>query len=100
MRHWHGLALSTRDSGRGTSLSNYATTPQGAGLTTTSASGTPVLTTIVLIVATVLTGLATGDITLYAHTIMPGLKKTDDRTFDAAFRAMERAILNPECMFA
>ncbi len=52
-------------------------------------------TTIVLIAATVLTGLATGVVALYAHTIMPGLKETDDRTFVAAFQSMDRAILNP-----
>ena len=60
-----------------------------------SASGTPVSTNIVLVAATVLTGLASGAIVLYAHTIMPGLKKTDDRTFVGAFQSMDRAIINP-----
>jgi uncharacterized membrane protein len=60
-----------------------------------SASGTPVLTNAVLIAATVLTGMAAGAIALYAHTIMPGLKKTDDRTFVAAFQSIDRAIINP-----
>jgi uncharacterized membrane protein len=59
-----------------------------------SANGT-FATTSVLIAATVFTGLAAGVIGLYAHTIMPGLKKTDDRTFVGAFQAMDRAIYNP-----
>jgi uncharacterized membrane protein len=32
---------------------------------------------------------------LYADTIMPGLRKTDDRTFVAAFQHIDRAIINP-----
>jgi uncharacterized membrane protein len=32
---------------------------------------------------------------LYDHTIMPGLGKTDDRTFVGAFQAFDRAIINP-----
>src|ERR1700755_1059282 len=48
-----------------------------------------------LLAATLTTGLATGAFALYAHTIMPGLKKTDDRTFVAAFQHMDRAIINP-----
>jgi uncharacterized membrane protein len=45
--------------------------------------------------ATLTMGLATGAFALYAHTIMPGLKKTDDRTFVTAFQHMDRAIINP-----
>jgi uncharacterized membrane protein len=48
-----------------------------------------------LLAATLTMGLATGAFALYAHTIMPGLKKTDDRTFVAAFQSMDRAIVNP-----
>ena len=48
-----------------------------------------------LMLATLTMGLATGAFALYAHTIMPGLKKTDDRTFVAAFQSMDRAIINP-----
>jgi uncharacterized membrane protein len=51
--------------------------------------------TVVLLGATLTTGLAAGVIALYAHTIIPGLKTTDDRTFVAAFQAIDRAILNP-----
>ena len=65
----------------------------------TSAGGTPVLTSVVLVAATVLTGMAAGVFALYAHTIMPGLKKTDDRTFVGAFQSIDRAIINPWFMF-
>ena len=51
--------------------------------------------TLSLLGATLTMGLATGAFALYAHTIMPGLKKTDDRTFVAAFQSMDRAIINP-----
>jgi uncharacterized membrane protein len=39
-------------------------------------------------------GLMAGVFGLYAHTIMPGLAKTDDRTFVGAFQAIDRAIIN------
>jgi uncharacterized membrane protein len=45
--------------------------------------------------ATLTMGLVTGVIALYAHTIMPGLRKTDDRTFVTAFQQIDRAIINP-----
>jgi uncharacterized membrane protein len=48
-----------------------------------------------LVAATVSMGLAAGTFDLYAHTIMPGLKKTDDRTFVGAFQSIDRAIINP-----
>src|SRR5215217_3089889 len=48
-----------------------------------------------LLGATLTMGLAAGAFALYAHTVMPGLKATDDRTFVAAFQAMDRAIINP-----
>ena len=40
-------------------------------------------------------GLITGAFAIFAHTIMPGLRKTDDRTFVAAFQQIDRAIVNP-----
>jgi uncharacterized membrane protein len=40
-------------------------------------------------------GLMAGMFGLYSHTIMPGLGKTDDRTFVGAFQAIDRAIINP-----
>ena len=54
-----------------------------------------VLRTVSLLAATLTMGLVTGAFALYAHAIMPGLKTTDDRTFVAAFQAMDRAIINP-----
>ena len=48
-----------------------------------------------LIVATMTMGLMAGVFGLYAHTIMPGLGETDDRTFVGAFQAIDRAIINP-----
>jgi uncharacterized membrane protein len=53
------------------------------------------LRAITLLGATVTMGLVAGVFALYAHTIMPGLKRTDDRTFVAAFQSIDRAIINP-----
>src|SRR5262245_4629050 len=52
-----------------------------------------------LVLAALTTGLVTGVLLLYAHTVMPGLRKTDDRTFVGAFQAMDRAIVNPLFLF-
>lgn len=48
-----------------------------------------------LIAATMTMGLMAGVFGLYAHTIMPGLRRTDDRTFVGAFQSIDRAIINP-----
>jgi uncharacterized membrane protein len=40
-------------------------------------------------------GLMAGVFSLYAHTIMPGLGRTDDRTFVGAFQSIDKAIINP-----
>ena len=56
---------------------------------------TDLLRGAVLIGATLTTGLVAGAFVLYAHTLMPGLRRTDDRTFVAAFAALDRAIINP-----
>lgn len=53
------------------------------------------LRAISLLGATITMGLAAGVFALYAHTIMPGLRNTDDHTFVAAFQSMDRAIINP-----
>ena len=53
------------------------------------------LGTLLLLAATLSMGMVAGAFVLYAHTIMPGLCATDDRTFVAAFAAIDRAILNP-----
>jgi uncharacterized membrane protein len=74
-------------------VSTYATAP-GTLSASASASPTPAVT-IVLIGATLLTGLAAGVFAVFAHTIMPGLRNTDDRTFVGAFQSIDRAIYNP-----
>jgi uncharacterized membrane protein len=48
-----------------------------------------------LLGATVTIGLVAGVFALYAHTIMPGLHRTGDHTFVAAFQQTDRAIINP-----
>jgi len=53
------------------------------------------LTGAVLIAATLATGWVAGVLGHYAHTLMPALRRVDDRTFVAAFQAIDRAILNP-----
>jgi uncharacterized membrane protein len=53
------------------------------------------LRSVALLGATITTGLVAGVFALYAHTIMPGLKTTDDRTFVGAFQAIDRGIINP-----
>jgi uncharacterized membrane protein len=50
---------------------------------------------LALIVATLTTGFMAGVFGLYAHTLMPGLGRTDDRTFVGAFQSIDRAIINP-----
>jgi uncharacterized membrane protein len=47
-----------------------------------------------LVAATIAMGLMAGVFWLYAHTIMPGLARTDDRTFVGAFQAIDRTIIN------
>lgn len=49
----------------------------------------------VLIAATVTMGMMAGVFFLYTVAIMPGLGRSDDRTFVAAFQSMDRAIINP-----
>ena len=48
-----------------------------------------------LLVATMTTGLVAGVYAIYANAFMPGLAKTDDKTFVGAFQAVDRAIVNP-----
>jgi uncharacterized membrane protein len=57
-----------------------------------------VLREVVLIAATLTTGLMAGVFGLYSNAIMPGLRRTDDRTFVAAFQSIDRAIINPAFM--
>ena len=53
------------------------------------------LRAVSLLGATITMGLVAGTFALYAHTVMPGLRATDDRTFIAAFQSLDRAIINP-----
>lgn len=55
----------------------------------------PLIRLTTLMGAVVTMGLTAGTFALYAHTIMPGLRQTDDRTFIAAFQQIDRAIINP-----
>ncbi len=48
-----------------------------------------------LMAATITMGLMAGVFALYANSIMPGLRRTDDRTFVGAFQAIDKAIINP-----
>jgi uncharacterized membrane protein len=50
---------------------------------------------VVLVLATMTTGIVAGVFGLYANAIMPGLRETDDRTFVGAFQQIDRAIINP-----
>lgn len=54
-----------------------------------------VLFAAALIAATMTTGIAAGVYQLYAFAIMPGLRRTDDRTFVAAFQQIDKAIVGP-----
>jgi uncharacterized membrane protein len=50
---------------------------------------------ISLLAATVTVGLMAGVFALYSLAIMPGLRRTDDRTFVGAFQQIDTAIINP-----
>jgi uncharacterized membrane protein len=49
----------------------------------------------VLIAGTLAMGLMAGVFALYSNAIMPGLRRTDDRTFIGSFQSIDRAIINP-----
>ena len=51
--------------------------------------------TVVLILAVLTVGSMAGVMGLYVNTLMPGLRRTDDRTFVGAFQAIDTAIINP-----
>jgi uncharacterized membrane protein len=48
-----------------------------------------------LVAATMTMGLMAGVFGLYANAIMPGLGRSNDRTFVGAFQSIDRAIVNP-----
>ena len=56
--------------------------------------------TATLIIATLSVGLMAGVMALYANTLMPGLGRTDDRTFVGAFQAIDTRIINPLFLLA
>ena len=66
----------------------------------TAGGGAMSMRAAALVAATATTGLMAGVFGLYAHTIMRGLGRTDDRTFVGAFQAIDRAIINPLFMLA
>ncbi|MEP6648686.1 MAG: DUF1772 domain-containing protein [Lapillicoccus sp.] len=53
------------------------------------------MSTVVLLLATLTSGLVAGVYVFDAHTVMPGLGRSSDRTFVAGFQALDRAIVNP-----
>ena len=53
------------------------------------------LRTATLVLATLTVGLTAGVLAIYANAIMPGLRRTDDRTFVGAFQSIDKAIINP-----
>lgn len=68
------------------------------GMTTPNTRSAPAphpLRTGILLSATITTGLTAGVFTHWSDTIMPGLGDVDDRTFVAAFQALDAAIINP-----
>jgi uncharacterized membrane protein len=48
-----------------------------------------------LVIAAIAVGLMAGVFGVYANAIMPGLRKTDDRTFVGTFQSIDTAIINP-----
>ena len=54
-----------------------------------------VLRTAALLAATMTMGVGAGVFQLYTFAIMPGLGKTDDRTFVTAFQQIDKAIVGP-----
>lgn len=52
------------------------------------------LASLLLLAATTSAGLVAGVYVFYAHTVMPALRAADDRTFVAAYAALDRRIVN------
>ena len=70
--------------------------PEAASLAVTGTQ----LSSAVLAAAVLTVGLMAGVFGIFTHTIMPGLRHTDDRTFVGAFQSIDRAIINPWFMAA
>jgi len=47
-----------------------------------------------LVAATMAMGLTAGLFYVFAYCVMPGLRRTDDRTFVGAFQSIDRALIN------
>src|SRR5262245_36273165 len=82
--------------GKDTDMTTHSP-PQTASLAT---NGTQLIPGTVLAAAILTMGLMAGVFGLYTHTIMPGLRHTDDRTFVGAFQSIDKAIYNPWFMAA
>jgi uncharacterized membrane protein len=54
-----------------------------------------ILRAATLVVATITTGLMAGVFAIYANAVMPGLRRSDDRTFVRAFQSIDTAIIIP-----
>jgi uncharacterized membrane protein len=48
-----------------------------------------------LVAATIAMGLTAGLFYVFSHAIMPGLGRSDDRTFVGGFQSIDKAIMNP-----
>ena len=53
---------------------------------------------LTLVIGLIMLATVFGVLSLFSHTIMPGLKRTDDRTFVRSFQAIDRQITNPTFM--
>jgi uncharacterized membrane protein len=71
------------------------TAPASYQVAAEQTGGGSLLTGVVLVLATMTTGMMAGVFGNYANSIMPGLARTDDRTFVGAFQQIDRAIINP-----
>ena len=58
-----------------------------------------VLRAAALLAATMTMGIGAGVFQLYNFAIMPGLRRTDDRTFVGAFQQIDTAIISPWLFF-
>ena len=53
---------------------------------------------VLLVILLIVLGAMFGVFSLYAHTIMPGLRHVDDPVFVKSFKAIDTAIINPVFM--
>jgi uncharacterized membrane protein len=67
--------------------------------TSTINATTMTVSTILLVIAAITTGLMAGLFSAWSYAVSPGLARVDNATFIAAMQAMNRAILNPIFLF-